>query len=385
MPTVDEIASSVDDEALTPVVRDILDDDRAQLGEWKYAQLAVVSGLPGYRGLFRFEGSAEVGGHAKPWSAILKVARRHPTASDDPARAGFWNREALAFGSGILDDLPGLTAVRCYNVTETDDGTFLFWLEDLVDEFDDGWPIERYGLAARHLGQMGGAYLADRPLPHHDWLLRRTVGSGGGGGMARVEALIDDKKVWQHPDVRRAYPEPIAERLRQQWADRRAFQAATAELPTTLCHNDSHDENLFSRKRADGTQETVAVDWELVGIGPIASDITFLVIATLRRMAVDMEDADALEEAVLDGYVAGLRDTGWSGDERAVRLGFTAAVALRLGLVPQTLDLILNERRREEAQRGWNVPLEELIERWAQVAYFVLDRADQARQMLNDS
>lgn len=68
-----------------------------------------------------------------------------------------------------------------------------------------------------------------------------------------------------------------------------------------------------------------------------------------------------------------------------MRLGFTAAVALRLGLVPQTLDLILNERRREEAQRGWNVPLEDLIERWAQVAYFVLDRADRAREMIREA
>ncbi len=382
MPSVDEIAAAVDSAALTPIIGQALNEPAAKIGEWKCGQLQVVSGLPGYRGLFRFEGSAKIGGQSKPWSAILKIVRRHPTATDNPAHPGLWNREARVFQSGLLSELPGLTAVRCYDITETEDATFLFWLEDLVDEYENGWPIERYGLAARHLGQMGGAYLVDRPLPEHDWLLRRVVGSGGGGGSAMAEALINDEKTWQHPDVRRAYPEPIAQRLKQQWADRRAFQAAIAQLPTTLCHNDSHDENLFSRRRADGTQETVAVDWELVGIGPLSGDITYLVIATLRRMAVDMKDADALEDAVLDGYVAGLRDAGWSGDERAVRLGFTAAVALRLGLVPQTLDLILNEQRWEQVERSWHRPVEEVIERWAEVAYFVLDRADRARQML---
>jgi hypothetical protein len=200
-----------------------------------------------------------------------------------------------------------------------------------------------------------------------------------------MEGLFNNDQTWQHPDVQRAFPEPIVDRLKQQWVDMRDFQAAIAELPVTLCHNDSHTENLFSRRLTDGSQETVAIDWELLGIGPVSSDITYLVIATLRRLAVDMKDADALEEAVLDGYIAGLHDAGWNDDERKIRVGFTAAVALRLGLVPQTLDLILNEERRSQAERGWNRPVEDLIERWSQVAYFVLDRADRTRQMLDEA
>ena len=200
-----------------------------------------------------------------------------------------------------------------------------------------------------------------------------------------MEGLFNNERTWQHPDVQLAYPEPIVDRLKRQWAHRHEFQAAIAKLPVTVCHNDSHTENLFSRRRPDGSQETVAIDWELLGIGPVSSDITYLVIATLRRLAVDMKDADALEEAVLDGYIAGLRDAGWNADEREIRLGFAAGVALRLGLVPQTLDLILNEERRSQAERGWHRPVEDLIGRWSQVAYFVLDRADRARRMLDEA
>jgi hypothetical protein len=160
------------------------------------------------------------------------------------------------------------------------------------------------------------------------------------------------------------------------------FAPPPLSSPTTLCHNDAHDENLFARRRADGAEETVAVDWELAGLGPLASDATYLVIATLRRLAVAMQDADALEEAVLEGYVAGLRDAGWRGDESQIRLGYTAGVALRLGLVPTVLDMIFDPAHRGRAERGWRRPADELIERWAQVAYFVLDRADRARQLL---
>ena len=138
-------------------------------------------------------------------------------------------------------------------------------------------------------------YLEQRPLPDQEWLLKRATGAMGGRAQAAIEAMFENEETWQHPDVKRAYPQPIVKRLKQQWIDRDAFQAAVTSLPDTLCHNDSHDENLFSRTRTDGTQETIAIDWELVGIGPVSSDITYLVIATLRRLAVPMEDADALE------------------------------------------------------------------------------------------
>ncbi len=379
MPSVDEIAASVDDAALLPIVREILGEPVDHPGTWRRKKLRVVSGLPDYRGLFRFDGQTEYGGEQRRWSTVLKLAKRHPTATDDPRDPGFWSREQEAFSSGLLAGVSGITPVRCYEISPAAENSIEFWLEDLTDEYDQHWPLERYGLAARHLGQMGGEFLAGRPLPDFDWLSQRRVGGGG----RVVESLTNSEATWRNETVRRLFREPVEDRLRQQLADRRLFRDAIAALPVTLCHNDSHDENLFSRRNDDGTQETVAVDWELVGIGPISSDITFLVVATLRRLAVDMQHAEELEEAVIDGYISGLRDAGWNGDERQVRIGYTAAVALRLGLLPAILTITRDEASREEAERVWNRPAEELADRWAQVAYFVLDRADRAREMLS--
>jgi hypothetical protein len=46
------------------------------------------------------------------------------------------------------------------------------------------------------------------------------------------------------------------------------------------------------------------------------------------------EDLDELEDVVLAGYVEGLADAGWRGDERLVRLGYTAGIAMRWGCAP---------------------------------------------------
>ena len=381
MTTMDQRAAAVGSETLTPVVRRALGSESAEVGEWRYAPLPYVNTLGDDRGLYRFSGTARDAGEAKPWSAVLKLVRPYPQSSSKPAHPAYWKREVLAFSSGLLNELPGLQAPRCYSLSEDADGTFSLWLEELSDIYHGRWPLERYGLAARHLGQFGGAFLTDRPLPGYDWLATRGGGPGAGG--TAVEERLKDDKTWQHPAVRRAFPVPIAERVLRQREESRAFRSAIAQLPRTLCHNDSHDENLFARRREDGAEETVAVDWELMGIGPVSSDITFLVIATLRRLAVDMADAERLEEAVLEGYLAGLRDSGWAGDPVGVRLGYAAGVALRLGLVPTVLDLILDRSPRERAARVWNRPVEEIIERWAAVAYFVLDRVDRARELLD--
>jgi len=59
-------------------------------------------------------GTARVGAAERPWSAVLKVVA--PAAGqDDPADGLYWRREALLYGSGLLDDLPGrVCAPRCY-------------------------------------------------------------------------------------------------------------------------------------------------------------------------------------------------------------------------------------------------------------------------------
>jgi hypothetical protein len=86
----------------------------------------------------------------------------------------FWRREADAYRSGVLAELPGdLAAPRCLAVTDQPDGSVRMWLEEVRDDLGERWPLPRYGIAARHLGHFNGAFLDDRLRPVGPWMARR--------------------------------------------------------------------------------------------------------------------------------------------------------------------------------------------------------------------
>jgi hypothetical protein len=86
----------------------------------------------------------------------------------------------------------------------------------------------------------------------------------------------------------------------------------------------------------------VAIDWEEIGPGPVGAEAATLVFGTLRRGAVPVQQAEELERTALLAYQRGLRDAGWNGDPRLVRLGYAAAVALRWFIVPGTLHVLVD-------------------------------------------
>ena len=78
----------------------------------------------------------------------------------------------------------------------------------------------------------------------------------------------------------------------------------------------------------------MAVDWAYAGHGAVGEELVPLVVGSLfffEAVGIAPRDLDA---ACFAGYVAGLREAGWAGDERLVRLGFTADAALRYTVGP---------------------------------------------------
>ena len=90
------------------------------------------------------------------WSLILKVLYP-PADRGQPTDFDYWRREAHAFESGLLNGLSGgLMAPRCFGVVDQPDEACWIWMEDVRDCFGASWPLEHYGVAARHLGQFNG-------------------------------------------------------------------------------------------------------------------------------------------------------------------------------------------------------------------------------------
>lgn len=391
-----EPVAGLDQAALTGPVRRALGRPDAAVLDWDVQPLTYRHANPITEGLYRISGTARDRAATAPWSVVLKIVQPAPASlkrammdmfwlSPDELAAVLaafrWDREPLAYRSGLLDELGGgLRAPRCYGVDDFPGPTIWIWLEDVVDD-PAPWSVARYGLAARQLGVWHGEYLTGRPLPDAPWLSR---------GWLRIWATmmfvrpnyrrIAQRELWEQPLIRCAYPTPAADRLLALWRDHPILLDALDRLPQTLCHLDAFRPNLLSAPAPGGGIATVALDWSFVGHGALGIEIGHLVGAGLVFAWADVDHAAELGEAVVDEYVAGLREAGWRGDTRQVRLGYALGAALRWAQRGPRLELGAESQYEPHPTGGADFAAE--IERRAAVTYYLLSLADEARALL---
>lgn len=258
-------------------------------------------------------------------TAVLKLIRlgAAPTprwpSEPDPSDPYYWRREALFYGSGLLDGLDGLRAPELLGLFEREDGSVAIWLEDVPESRP--WTPETLEAFARRLGRVQAAFA--RRLPDEEWLprgfLRRYLGLHEIGG-----------------------------------ADCEAVLARLDRLPHTLAHNDLHPANVHG----DGT---VVLDWAFSGLAPLGLDAGVLVGDGVADDVIRAEQAKAAGTAVWDGYAAGLREGGFDDDLDAIRWAFLRGTALRLSWLDPG-------RAREEWMREpWRAAIS-LLGAWREIA-----------------
>jgi len=363
---------------LTPIVRRVMSSATVKIHNWSVEP--IHSGGGEGLGVYRFAGNGKDRGQPVWWSLILKELGA-------PAEGGYendwnyWKRETKAYGSGLLEDLPGgLGAPRCFGVEELADGTMRLWLEDLSASNDTPWSVDRYALAARHLGQFNSAGLAGHPLPYASWLSNDWLR----GWVAANNAAMDHlRRVLEHPLVRRVYPADVARSFLRLWAEQEAFLGRIDRLPHTLCHLDAFRRNLLSRRLADGSEQTLALDWAFVGRGAVGEELAPLIRASILFFEAEGIPAQELEEAAFQGYLDGLADVGWRGDPQVVRFGYVASAALRYGVgtVRLVLPSLLDTRLHARAEQLFGRPMEEALEMWAAEAKCIATLTDEAQQL----
>ena len=120
-------------------------------------------------GVYRFDGTASHEGETVRWSAVLKVLGRSGNDDEDERGWDYWRREALAYRSGLLAQLPGgLAAPRLLHATEGVGGRQELWLEAVEEEIGPRWPL--FGMAwwlgtwASSTGRLGWAAGTDRAM-----------------------------------------------------------------------------------------------------------------------------------------------------------------------------------------------------------------------------
>ncbi|HSR32989.1 MAG TPA: phosphotransferase [Anaerolineae bacterium] len=373
-----EQLAAIDKVALTPLVQSALKSEAAEVTDWECEQLHGGIGIG--TAIYRYAGKGRDHGQKVPWSLVLKTL----CPAEDNANVSAWNyykREADAYQSGWLDDLPGgLAAPRSYGVVEHPDGTCWMWLEETRDRFASPWPLEHYGVVARHLGRFNGAYVVDRPLPGWSWLSSDWLRSYVEQSAPAMEPL---RGAQTRPWARRWLPEEDSDRYFHVWAERGLYLDALDRLPQTICHFDIFRLNLFACKTADGNDQTVAIDWAFVGRGPIGADLNPLVWMSIALGGVEPDKSQELEEIVFEGYLEGLREVGWRGDPRQVRLGYTAAsVRYLFGEVGRWLALILDESLHAAAEQRYGRPVGEAFDSVARGRRPFFSKLDEARDLM---
>lgn len=374
---------ALDAAVLRPLVRVALSSDSAELVDWRYEPIGAFLG-PVTRGVYRVGGTALQGNHELAWSVVLKVIAApdfNTHMYGDVAHPLYWKREALAYQSGLLDDLPGgLKAPRCLAVVEQQDESIWLWIEDVKERYGERWPLEQYACAARAIGMFNGAYLVDRSIPPYPWLVTNGSPRGLINHSTHIRDIIQDPHTWEHPLVQSAFPAPMAERLLQLWADREALLDALDRIPQTLCHLDMWRGNLFA---PEGQHRLIAIDWAFPGRAAVGTDAGDLFAPSFGLFKVEPTQPTMLDEAIFESYLDGLREAGWGGERHLVRFAYAAFASLKYGCVIPWLADALDESRHAIWPSLSKRPMDEFLYNQRVLLDYLLKLADEARRLVD--
>jgi hypothetical protein len=322
---------SINKSRLSAIVRQALKRNSFQIQGWRSRNLDGRTGNPVSLGLYRFEGVGVDHGEWIDWSVILKVIQSPANLGftnygegEDPTHWNYWKRELLAYQSGWLMGLPeGISGPLCYEAVEMPGNIAGMWLEDIKDTYSGAWPLHRYALTARHLGRLNGIYISRRDLPSFTWLSKQRIRQW-------LNSIAWQDFPWDHPQVWQQYPNPELDSFRSMLQDNERFLAKLEQIPKTICLGETNPANFISRHSPRRQEQSVAMDWSLVGIEPLGSDLGQLVYGTyLNLKTYRLHD---ISETLFTSYINGLQDSGCRIDTQLVRFGYTASAAFRVGL-----------------------------------------------------
>jgi hypothetical protein len=378
---------------LAPIVAQVIDNPDIDFLDWQVHPVSGVGGseLGGGLGVFRLVGSAKAAGQLYPWSVIVKVFRGSKSTGNPndtshiPSAWNYWKREILAYRSGILSQLSGnLVAPRCYGIRQHPHDEWRMWLED-IQETPKTWTFEHHGLAARHLGEFNGLYLAGHGLPEEQpWLYRGRAHDW----TAFVAPMFEGFQQYaRSASGQRWLTEHSIKRMERLLTRRQALLALLDELPVCLCHHDAFRRNLMRREGLNAEAKTVAIDWSMIGYGGVGEEIGITTAVGLSFLEVPADQANQMDQVTFNAYVAGLRDADWQGDVRLARFGYTTTASLVTGvawaIIMGVLGLSSDEEVRSlETSIGYK--LDDILEQWALIQPFLLDLGDEALDLMNE-
>ena len=381
-----EQLKEIDQSVLTDVVRRDQNDSDLVILDWTVEPLSHQKIIDTTGGLFCFSGRSQSTEGAQPWKVVLKCINNPNSSKQDPRGWSYWQREILAFKSGFLAQLPaGVRAPRFYGVMENENGAWV-WMEHIREVTGKQWSLEYFQRTARQLGVSQGKYLHQTPLTDQPWLSQfffRNVWSPEGFWSGFMNPASEEN-AWQSPITQSGFDAQQKSRILQLLDEKERFFDVNDRLPQVLCHYDASRRNfMWSRSLQTGEEELIGIDWAFTGIGALGNDLGELIGTSMFFFEYSPTDAETLEAAVLEGYLAGLADNGVTIDARLVRLGYLISLSFWMGVtLPGWSAWMLSPDSGFNVQAMYGRRAEEVLAGWVQLDSFCLDRADEARALI---
>jgi hypothetical protein len=365
---------ATDPALLREIVRQDQRSPAFELLHWDVKPLSA-KGIANPEGLFLFSGQGRDERGIRPWSVVLKILTK-PGEEQDPRNLFYWKRELLLAQSALVASLPRQVVVPRYYGTSEHHGQGWLWMEYVAATTPQSWTKDNYAFAAYQLGCFNGAYLTGLSLPDYPWLSK--------GNARTMSDVFAPQNAWDNCFVQRFCSNRLRERVLRLWNDRERFLHTLDHLPQTFSHFDFSRRNLFIRTRNDNQEEIVAVDWAMCGCGPIGGDLCSLIGTSAFLLELETAALPAQDTAAFEAYVTGLRESGWTGDPQLARLGYTAYLAIFTGLaLPALIAYFTGDDHISMVRQWFGCSPEELASALATVCEFALDRADEARGLMD--
>lgn len=377
---ISKILSKVGSGVLETVARGVLDDASASLiGEPQFEEITTSHNDLRTIGIVKASGNAMSSGVRRTWSVVAKII--DSTRADDDTRGDVTldNEQSVYELHLFADDGVPLRPAKYFLTQYVEDDCRILWLEDLTDAPQPPWNLEHFVTAADHLGQFAGYHLANHTqVPfelQQNWYLARYPPDQIIEG---AQSLLKER---ESNSVRTAYrnvPVDSASELAQLY---NAIQRVGQRSPHCLSYGDSHSRNMFPLDKS-----TVGIDWGFIGIEPIGADVGVLIGSALTYTLAEAHMIAANERRIFDSYIAGLRASGWAGDESPIRIGFFCQFGGYLSGV-STIPVVLRDylHRRDFIEGRFGVPFEDVPAHVAPVIELIPRYVEELKGLLGEA
>ncbi|MBE1445138.1 phosphotransferase [Paenibacillus sp. OAS669] len=271
-------------------------------------------------------------------TVILKILRPDSNRAVEE-HYYYWKREALVYQSGILGHLPlSVRAPLCYLIEERHDGSIWIWLEDMDEKrLDQEWAEEDQLRIAYEIGKFNGAYVTCNSLPTGSFLCRSWMDSW-------VQTIEDyslgrgeQEAIWYKHRLEEVNPHVSWERFVTASSRIRPLLESLSGLPRVFAHQDIHSGNVYI-EHSNGQNRIVVIDWQFASLSGVGEELGRMFGLMLRKPADPARyDIKNMKNALVEHYMAGLKEAGWDGDAACIKYGFAVSASLRFVMLMDKL------------------------------------------------